>query len=219
MNITNGDDLFWQIRTKSKPMRSIITSLTFFSAIILLAQCTNQPTEQAELTESERATYLEQGQQYALQTQSVLGKNLMQAVQTGGTAHALTFCNEQAIPLTDSMSSELGVSLKRVSDQHRNPDNAASEAELAYIQEAKTAIAKGNMPAGDVRLMGEKIVGYYPILTNELCLNCHGDPGTDITTETLQAIKTHYPVDKAIGYRANQLRGIWVVEMSAKDIY
>lgn len=194
-------------------MRSIITSLTFFSAIILLAQCTNQPTEQTTLSETERAAYLEQGQQYALQTQSILGKNLMQAVQTGGPAHALTFCNEQAIPLTDSMSAQLGVSLKRVSDQHRNPDNAANQAELAYIQRAKAAIGEGNVPAGEIQRRGEQIVGYYPILTNDLCLNCHGDPDEDITAETLQAINTHYPEDKAVGYRANQLRGIWVVEM------
>lgn len=200
-------------------MRSIVTGLSLLAGTILLAQCTNQPTEEKALTEGERAAYLEQGQQYALQTQSVLGKNLMQAVQAGGPAHALTFCNEQAIPLTDSMSSELGVSLKRVSDRNRNPDNAASEAELAYIKDAKTAIAEGNMPTGDVQLTGEKIVGYYSILTNDLCLNCHGEPGQDITEETLRAINTYYPEDKAVGYRANQLRGIWVVEMSAKDIY
>ncbi len=198
-------------------MRTIIFSLGLLAAIILLAQCTDQSTEQAELSDSERAVYLEQGQQYALRTQSVLGKNLMQAVQTGGAAHALTFCNEQAIPLTDSMSAQLGVSLKRVSDQNRNPVNAASEAELAYIKDAKMAIAEGNMPAGVVRLTGEKVVGYYPILTNDLCLNCHGDPGQDITEETLQAIHAHYPEDKAVGYRANQLRGIWVVEKPVTD--
>jgi hypothetical protein len=56
-------------------------------------------------------------------------------------------------------------------------------------------------------------------ITNDLCLNCHGEPGQDITAETLRAINTHYPEDKAIGYRANQLRGIWVVEMPVMGNY
>jgi len=63
-------------------MRTILISLSLLAGIILLAQCTNQPTEEKAFTEAERAAYLEEGQQYALRTQSVLGKNLMQAVQT-----------------------------------------------------------------------------------------------------------------------------------------
>jgi hypothetical protein len=59
---------------------------------------------------------------------------------------------------------------------------------------------------------------YYPILTNKMCLQCHGDLEKDITKNTLNKINQLYPKDKATGYKENEIRGIWVVEMQNKDL-
>ena len=77
--------------------------------------------------------------------------------------------------LTDSMSTDLKAKIKRVSDQNRNPNNRANEEELAYIQQAKTLLGSGEIP--DPRLVEKPhaMIGYYPIVTNDLCLKCHGD--------------------------------------------
>mgnify|MGYP001556941193 CR=1 FL=1 len=61
-----------------------------------------------------------------------------------------------------------------------------------------------------------KMVGYYAIVTNTMCLKCHGDKDVTIEPETFEKIKTLYPSDKATGYAANELRGMWVVEMDKK---
>jgi len=57
------------------------------------------------------------------------------------------------------------------------------------------------------------VIGYYPIVTNKMCMQCHGNPEMDIDTKTFEIIKKRYPDDKAIGYTINELRGIWVIEM------
>lgn len=197
-------------------MKKIAFGTIVLGAIILLPHCSqpqNKGVEEADTTEVSMPDYVSKGQDYALQAQTVLAKNLMAAVAEGGPSHAMVFCNERAIPLTDSMQTELGVNLRRVSDQNRNPDNAANAEELAYIQTAKSTLADGGDLAPKVQEIKGKMVGYYPILTNDLCLNCHGTPGETIKSETLAEIKARYPNDKAIGYAANQLRGIWVVEM------
>ena len=75
-------------------------------------------------------TYADIGLEYALGTKKVLGKNLMVAIQKKGTLEALSFCNIQAIPLTDSMSIKFNASIKRVSDKNRNPNNKANTEEL-----------------------------------------------------------------------------------------
>ena len=62
----------------------------------------------------------------------------------------------------------------------------------------------------------DKMVGYYPIETNKMCLQCHGLPNTQILPATLTKLKHLYPTDKAIGYGENELRGIWVIEMNKK---
>jgi len=55
-------------------------------------------------------------------------------------------------------------------------------------------------------------VAYYPILTQELCLQCHGT-NTQIQEATATRLNNLYPKDLAKGYAENQVRGIWVVEM------
>ncbi|MCB9226715.1 MAG: DUF3365 domain-containing protein [Chitinophagales bacterium] len=157
--------------------------------------------------------YLKKGMNIALATKAELGKNLLNAIQTKGTDKALDFCNEKAIVLTDSMANELGAKIKRVSDKNRNPNNVANEQEQAYITLAKAAIAQNGKATPKVFEENGKMVGYYPITTNAMCLQCHGNIGTDINEKTLAAINQHYPNDKATGYASDELRGIWVVEM------
>ncbi|MCB0664012.1 MAG: DUF3365 domain-containing protein [Saprospiraceae bacterium] len=157
--------------------------------------------------------YLEKGMQLALATKAVLGKNLLNAIQTKGTAEALSFCNTRAEVLTDSMATQLGAKIKRVSDKNRNPDNAANAMELAYINEAKAAIASSGKAKPQIHELGDKMIGYYPIMTNNMCLQCHGNTTQNIDPVTKEKIATLYPADKATGYGENELRGIWVVEM------
>jgi mono/diheme cytochrome c family protein len=161
-------------------------------------------------------SYLERGQQYAMATKAVLGKNLLGAINEKGSTGAVAFCNTRAIPLTDSMQQVQQVQIKRVSNQNRNPDNQANADELAYIQAAKAALQNGETIRGKVAERNGHMVGYYPIITNDMCLQCHGDPESDISPETLSKIQTLYPNDQATGYKANELRGIWVVEMPKK---
>ncbi|HHG86633.1 MAG TPA: DUF3365 domain-containing protein [Bacteroidetes bacterium] len=158
-------------------------------------------------------SYTEKGLQYAMKTKGVLGKNLLKAIKTKGTIGALSFCNVQAYPLTDSMANALKVSIKRVSDKNRNPANKANAEELRFIANAKKLIAKGEKVKPHTHEMDNNVVGYYPIMTNAMCMQCHGTPKTEVLPETLSKIKDLYPKDAALGYHPNELRGIWVVKM------
>ena len=156
---------------------------------------------------------LEQGQSYANQTKSVLGKSLLNAINTKGTDDALEFCSTRALTLTDSMAKALDIKIKRVSDKNRNPKNVANPNELAYIQKSKTMLALGETVKPELIKNGNGYVCYYPIMIDKMCLQCHGKPNSEVLTNTLSRIQKLYPDDKAIGYNANELRGIWVVEM------
>jgi cytochrome c553 len=167
----------------------------------------------ANIPKPEAESYEAKGLNLAMSTKAVLGKNLLNAIQTKGTEGAFSFCNERAYSLTDSMSSVLNASIKRVSDKNRNPDNLANAEESAFIESGKLALANGQKIKPKITELGDKVVGYYPILTDKMCLQCHGKPDIDITPATFSKLKTLYPNDKAFGYQENELRGIWVVEM------
>lgn len=162
-------------------------------------------------TNFEDLPYAERGLKYALSTKAVLGKNLMGTIQKQGTLEALSFCNEQAYPLTDSMSVAQNAKIKRVSDRPRNSKNLANAQELEYIKTFKQVVANKKEPNPIVIEHNKSVEVFYPIVTNAMCLQCHGKPNKDITAQTMSKLKVLYPNDKAIGYGVNQVRGIWSV--------
>lgn len=157
-------------------------------------------------------TPAQQGKEYALATKAVLGKNLMGQINAHGTDAALEFCNTKAFHFTDSMAQAQGVKIKRVSDQYRNPKNKANATELEYIAMAKSLLKAQKELKPKVTETATGYVGYYPILTNNMCLQCHGKKESEVKPSTLALLKQKYPGDKATGYGENELRGIWVVE-------
>lgn len=201
----------------------IIILILIFATLSLLESCTgnqvstqsNNSAETQENTANKpEINYLATGKELALQTKSSLSKYLVAAIGEKGAEGAVEFCNTKAISITDSMSLALNAKIKRVSDKPRNPANAANEAELTYIKNWKDAKANGAEQKPIVTEIDGKMVGYYPIITNQMCLQCHGKVSTDINTATLKKINKLYPKDQATGYGENEIRGIFVVEMN-----
>lgn len=159
-------------------------------------------------------TYADIGLDYALGTKKVLGKNLIEAIQQKGTMEALTFCNHQAIPLTDSMATQFNANIKRVSDKNRNPNNKANDEELQYIAQFKKELAEKKEIKPIALEKGDKIQFYYPIETNTMCLQCHGK---QIKPEVQRQILKLYPNDLAVGYNENEVRGIWSITFTKKS--
>lgn len=169
-----------------------------------------------ENLKNQAISYEELGLKYAMNTKAVLGKNLIAAIKNKGTEEAVAFCNTRAFNIVDSAGVALNTKIKRVSDFPRNSANTANKTELNYIENTKKSIKNGNKIIPLVQEINDKMIGYYPIVTNNMCLQCHGLPKTEVLPATLAKIKDLYPADKATGYGENELRGIWVIEMDKK---
>ncbi len=169
-----------------------------------------------ENLKNEDLSYAELGLKYAMNTKAVLGKNLITAIKNRGTEEAVAFCNTRAFNIVDSAGVALNTKIKRVSDLPRNVANTANKTELDYINKTKKAIENNEKTSPFVQEINGKMIGYYPIVTNNMCMQCHGLPNTQVLPATLSKIKHLYPADKATGYGENELRGIWVIEMDKK---
>ncbi|TVZ14716.1 DUF3365 domain-containing protein [Maribacter sp. MAR_2009_72] len=154
---------------------------------------------------------LEKGKKFAQSTQKVLGKNLMTSLQKSGTVGAVEFCNEKAYPLTDSMALVHHAKIRRVSDKPRNTNNQANQKELEYIEFFKSKI-NNNEPYEPIISNEDGTTNFYsPIITNAMCLNCHGVPEMNIDPKVTQLLNNKYPYDQAVGYTKNEVRGIWSI--------
>ena len=182
----------------------------FIFLLILIVSCKEKGNGKG--MEDVSKTLEERGMEIAMTTKGVLGKNLIGTINKKGTAAALEFCNLKAYPLTDSMATVHKASIKRVSDRYRNPENKANEKEMEIIEHYKKIISEGSDIIPILETAGEQVSFYYPIVTNDMCLQCHGIPNESIKRETLKSLSNLYSNDRATGYQANQVRGIWSIQ-------
>lgn len=154
----------------------------------------------------------QKGMDMVLATKKELGKNLMKALKKEGPVHAVEFCNVQAMPITNKKQEEFNAKIKRASDKPRNSKNKATRTEEVHINTFKSQLANGEKIEPIVEKNRDHFDFYYPIVTNDMCLKCHGEVGKDIQDETYKTITLKYPEDLAVGYNANEVRGIWHIE-------
>jgi len=143
----------------------------------------------------------------------------MRAMANGGPTNAIAFCSTRALEVTQTVGGSNRVELRRVSHAPRNPANAANELErrlIAHFQAELQAMTHPPpwVPAPVLRTNATGgIVFYAPIvLSNPLCLQCHGIPGREIAPATQAAIAGRYPADRATGFRVGDVRGLWRVD-------
>ncbi|MDA7744526.1 DUF3365 domain-containing protein [bacterium] len=164
--------------------KSLWVTVLLMVGIIVIHACDNQQASSKESKKQDSETsasadssinYLKLGKDLAMQAKAGLANKLVKAISEKGSDGAVEFCNIQAMPITDSMSVLLNAHLKRVSDHPRNPANQANDSELEYIKRWKAARAAGTEQAPIAQEIDGKMVGYYPIVTNQLCMQCHGN--------------------------------------------
>jgi cytochrome c553 len=166
--------------------------------------------------------YREKGIEISARAQGILGKNLVKAIQEKGTEGAIAFCQVRATGLTDSVGIMNNVIVKRVSDKPRNPKNIASQEEKGYIIAFGRQIENQALNQGEIwpiikEMNNDEVYYYSPIVTNAMCLQCHGTPGKEIQEPVIATLRSLYPEDKAVGYQPAQVRGMWKIQF-VRDI-
>jgi len=142
---------------------------------------------------------------------------LTEAIAKDGTANAIGVCSERAPAIAAAVGKARGVTVRRASGKPRNPKNAATDSEKIILAAFATDMDKSEPPKPrTVTNPDESSTFFAPIvISNPLCLQCHGTPGQEISPTTLAAIQKLYPADKATGYKLDSLRGLWSINVPA----
>lgn len=139
---------------------------------------------------------------------------LQKGLSQGSPAQAVTYCNERALSVTDSLSQALGLVMRRTALRWRNPANRPDSVLTEILTQWESEIQNGVVPQPRFAQAPNGHERYVaPIILKPLCLNCHGNPETgEVTPETLAEIHRLYPEDHALGFKVGDLRGAWVIE-------
>jgi len=169
---------------------------------------------QSTVSTQENHVALARGRRITAQAFGLLSTNLLRAIEQHGVSNALPYCSAQAIPLTSLVAATNDVSLRRVSHKARNPANRANDAEQALLTQLQADLNAGRSLQPTVVGTGSETVTFYApiVISNALCLKCHGRPEDDIALENLVTIRRLYPADAATGFKLGDLRGLWRID-------
>jgi len=149
-----------------------------------------------------------------------LQAELKNAMQAGGPVAAIGICNTQALPITQKISAERGLSISRVSLKNRNPANLPVDWQIAVLEDFERQKAEGKEIGGiawseSVNVDGEKEFRFMKAIpTGPVCLACHG---TELSPEVSGVLADLYPQDRARGYSTGDIRGAFVVTQKTSN--
>lgn len=188
--------------------------LSIYSLIIVLltmVSCESSDNTPKLNSNEEKSAYIQKGKQIAKATFVTLSEELKIQVKKGGIHEAINYCNVNAFPLTDSISQANNVVIRRVTGKMRNQSNAPDAIESQQIADYQEQMKMGVQLKPVVVEVDGNARFMAPITLKPMCLNCHGTPIKHISKSDLAEIRELYPEDKAINYKAGDLRGIWSI--------
>lgn len=140
-----------------------------------------------------------------------LGARLKAELAAGGAVAAISVCRDSAQFLTSQVAAQSRVQVGRTSHRLRSLANIPRDWARPYLE----AITLGQKAAAFRSVavdLGDRVGLLRPIPTQEICLQCHGDPGA-FPPELALALRDAYPEDRATGFAVDDLRGVFWAEV------
>lgn len=150
-----------------------------------------------------------------------LGDRLQSAMKSGGPAHAVSVCRDEAPAIASRLSRESGWQVRRVGTRVRNPLTGMPDAWETKIlerfaEQIKHGTSKDSLAAFEVVDGPRGSVERYAkaILLAPQCLVCHGAQNARAPA-VRTALERDYPHDAAIDYAVGDLRGAFSLQRLA----
>ncbi len=157
---------------------------------------------------------MERGKEIAQRSFEALSKELQSAMSEEGPMAAVQYCHVNALPLTQELSEQEDVVIRRTALKYRNEANKPDSLEHKVLVEySKKLLNNEKLEPMIIQVNGSKRF-FSPIMTKPICLTCHGMPGTQIEDDLFSTINDKYPNDMAVGFQEGDLRGIWSITMN-----
>jgi len=169
---------------------------------------------------------LEQGASAVAETLlEELGEAMTREMTKGGPTEAIVVCTRLASEVAGRLSREHGWRVTRVGTRVRNPLLGMPDAwEQRVLVEFTERAAKGkaftDMTHHEVvtEPAGQYFRFMKPIVVQPKCLFCHGS-SEQIPVSIRTMLKQEYPFDRAIGYKAGELRGAVSIKQPLDDAH
>ncbi|MFT4533645.1 MAG: hypothetical protein ACJA1A_001846 [Saprospiraceae bacterium] len=169
---------------------------------------TSQKMSNEFIDQATNEEFIIKGKEIASYAFLSLSGELAKAAKHGGIKNALSYCNTNAIPLTDSLSNAHNVDIKRTSLKFRNPKNKPTEREREILNQYEMTKNNGLIMEAIIDNEAERRTFYAPIIMQTACIKCHGEKSSISMYDSILKL---YPNDLATDYNQGDLRGMWSI--------
>ncbi|MEJ2513975.1 MAG: DUF3365 domain-containing protein [Gammaproteobacteria bacterium] len=154
------------------------------------------------------------GRQIAMDFGSRLKTALGGAMAEDGPNAAVDVCHTRAPAIAEAVSEESGADVGRTALKVRNPENAPDADERSVLEAFARQLSRDSdtVPEKVMRLDDGRVRYMRAIVTQPLCLTCHGSQLSPAVTEVIDA---RYPEDQARGFSVGELRGAFTITWPA----
>lgn len=176
---------------------------------------TPSKTISINLNDSTTEMLLRKGKALTTKMQITFQSEVLKAIRRGDMLTAIGFCNEKAMVISDSASYAEQAVIRRLALKNRNPENRMNDQETRIYKDFVLSWISNVPMKPKIQISADNNPVYYaPITMKPLCLNCHGSLEKDINPNIAAKIKELYPQDKAIDFKAVDMRGMWSITFS-----
>lgn len=180
-----------------------------------LAICLTLALAAGPAVSQDRAELVAEGQALMQAFGAALKGELAAAMQRDGPVGAIEVCSVRAPAIAAEIPGDSGWTVARSSHRLRNPANAADGYTALVIADFLDRQSAGEPVDGMVRAEiveedgGRAFRMVKAIPTGQLCLACHGGP--EVSTEVEARLADLYPEDRARGFEAGEIRGVFTL--------
>lgn len=189
----------------------------------LLLSCCKPEKSESEVTHSltpaQEDACLSKSNRAVQSLMEKLTNQLKVALKTGGPENAIIVCQQVAQPLTSSTNTDFeGLTISRTALKFRNLQNAPDEVDQGVLEKWQALSDRNEaLPGYELIPLGQdRALFYKPILTQAICLRCHGS-AESFSPELISLLDQHYPDDQARGYEEGDLRGAFRVMIDLNE--
>ena len=131
---------------------------------------------------------------------------------------AIGFCANKAEEITKDVNTKLPsyASVRRTANRLRNPNNKADNIDKKVMQEYEQSIQNKTFSPKNLKIVDVNSTTrvYKPLVVKKVCLKCHG---SHVSDSIKKVIAFKYPNDKALNFKAGEVRGAVIVTVKIHD--
>jgi len=162
---------------------------------------------------------LKAGETATTAVQQALTRKLQAAIPAEGLLEAGRYCQTANLPGADSVGKAYSAAIRRYRLKGEMDTTGLSNKAFQLL-DAYRYNAENNLPI-DPNVQGDGPFQLYSapvVLSDAVCLKCHGQIGSDLTRENYQALAGRYRLDSLVNYKQGQVLAVWLLRFNRKEV-